>query len=1039
MYDPVGRQHNGPLVGREAELRELDTLIARIEQTTDQASPTKRLAGLVQRPCGVFLLGEAGIGKTRLAEETVHRVLLRDWAVAWHRAYEQERVSPYWLWCTVLRTCLQLALWRPKEEDTPARFLPLIKLLPELVESWPAAVGWQAVSSVQEHFLLWEAVLAVFKSISRRGSPMLLVLDDMQWADEDSCKLLGYLLRHLSDECILIVCTCRLEEMAGRPLEPLMSYWQHECLVTTLHVCALSNEQIYRLLSAFSTRFSPATIRHIQDQAAGNPFFAEELARSASIDADARLPQSIVSAFSLRLERLSPACQRFLSEVVVLGSSFDINLIRALEESLSTTRTRRDGLIAPDGLYDKTNGGYGQLLSKEGDASPRVSSEKQSPDTASKRMFGLLEEALQAGILTETGTDSHITFSFWHPLMATYLYENLSAARRARLHRHVASILQQLYAGRLPEHAAIIAYHLLHADASIQDIVYYAEIAGNYAYALSSYPQAEKFYRIVLNYLPANPLAEADLSSQQPDFASGSPDDSKIYKKFLQKIEILELLAECASIQGKYEEARELYEQALYLRQHRPVSKKSKEYLREAQIQAMLWCEIGRTWHDAGQMDHARECYDRSEAILRCAGIVAGTAWAYIRHRQSYASWREANYNEARILAHEALSLFEANNLPGNGMSNQTRSTMMQRILAGDPMILARVHGLLGMIANGEGRATEALQQYTRALELHEQYGGKRDVAVVCCNLGDLQLRRADYASAQAFFKRSLRVAEQVGESPLVAFNFGNLGQVEMQRGNLIEAENELRRGIVLAEHVHDSLHISMWYAYLSSVLLDQGRIAEASHVLYRAWRLGRAKHISPYVGQAQVVLGRVRIAQARMVACSKDKTHSAQEMLSFLLRAKKVLLHTVSMDGLEAETRTEGRVALAQAMLLLGDIEQARSVIIQALAEAQQCELKWLVPCAQRVLGGIYAAQALSEQAMRYFEQALEVFRKTGMHLEYARTLQQSGELLMQQEADVEQKTSRQALKYLREARKMFKKCGANLDMEIISKKINK
>src|SRR5579875_2605271 len=104
MYDPAGRQHNVPLVGREAELRELNALIASIEQTTDQASPTNRLADQVQRPCGVFLLGEAGIGKTRLAEEMVHRVLQRDWSVVWHRAYEQERVAPYWLWCTVLRT-----------------------------------------------------------------------------------------------------------------------------------------------------------------------------------------------------------------------------------------------------------------------------------------------------------------------------------------------------------------------------------------------------------------------------------------------------------------------------------------------------------------------------------------------------------------------------------------------------------------------------------------------------------------------------------------------------------------------------------------------------------------------------------------------------------------------------------------------------------------------------------------------------------------------------------------------------------------------
>jgi hypothetical protein len=116
MYDPAGRQHRGPLVGREEELGELYAQFEMIERLTGQEFQTNRFDVLARRPYGVFLLGEAGIGKTRLAEEMAGWALQRGWAVIWNRAYGQERVVPYWLWSKVLRACLQLDLWRPEEE-----------------------------------------------------------------------------------------------------------------------------------------------------------------------------------------------------------------------------------------------------------------------------------------------------------------------------------------------------------------------------------------------------------------------------------------------------------------------------------------------------------------------------------------------------------------------------------------------------------------------------------------------------------------------------------------------------------------------------------------------------------------------------------------------------------------------------------------------------------------------------------------------------------------------------------------------------------
>src|SRR5262249_6821065 len=157
---------------------------------------------------------------------------------------------------------------------------------------------------------------------------------------------------------------------------------------------------------------------------------------------------------------------------------------------------------------------------------------------------------------------------------------------------------------------------------------------------------------------------------------------------------------------------------------------------------------------------------------------------------------------------------------------------------------------------------TEALSHHNIALTFYEQHTMHREIAVACCNLGDVYLRNADYRSAQAFFRRSLRVAEQVGETPLVAFVFGNLGLLELRRGNLVEAESELKQGIALIERVNDSIHFSLWYSYLSTVLQEQGKLEEARKTLYRAMVMGRTMHITPFIGLALVTLGHMRVSQ---------------------------------------------------------------------------------------------------------------------------------------------------------------------------------
>ncbi|MBV9021404.1 MAG: AAA family ATPase, partial [Ktedonobacteraceae bacterium] len=528
MYNQMGRRHHGPLVGREDELRMLRQVLKAIEEMSCQESPLFQTSGSDDEPnCprGIFLDGEAGIGKTRLAEELSHVGQQGGWAVVWNRAYGQEQSIPYRLWIEVLRSLIQQSdgKGRPHYTHVSAQLLqPLTALLPELADLLSSNDISPWVSLEQEPFRLWEAVLALLRAISI-PAPVLLIFDDMHWADEKSCELLGYLLRRLAGSRVLVLGTYRQHELKACSLHLLLGHLQREHLVHIVHLHPLTDEQIALLVSRLPHHLSALLVQRIQTQAAGNPFFAEELAHSTTALPTSALPTTIAAVLQVRLARLSCACQRLLSKAAVLGDSFELSLIYALETSTSSTSH------SGGGHYSTTN----------------------------ETVLELLEEALQSGILTEVDSGTCINYSFWHPLMVSHLYESLSAARRAKIHRHAAKVLRQIYADRQEERAAIITHHLVKGGANDQDIAHYAEIAGDRAYRLSAYPDAEKYYRIALEHI------------------------NKIVDEIIRVSSILERLEECVRIQGNNEEARHFCEQALQVRSQLPPPTSTEQYVQE--------------------------------------------------------------------------------------------------------------------------------------------------------------------------------------------------------------------------------------------------------------------------------------------------------------------------------------------------------------------------------------------------------------------------------------------------------------------------
>src|SRR5579859_5606711 len=450
-----GRSNQSPLVGRDRERETLRQLLRVTEAALKhgrngfggQKQGMASAAIALERPSTqcIVLMGESGIGKTRLAEETARLALHDGWMVTWSHAYAQESGIPYRMWSEALRGLLEQGIWQPDEmmaeQQVPGHIYPPLKtLLPELQEWWPQDDGRESLapynhnplSPDQEQARLREAVYELLTHLSLTA-PLLIVLDDVQWADGSSCEMLGYLARRLQGHPIALLATCRETELsANSVLHSLLSHMQREHAVEYARVEPLTDAQIATLVAHLPGNL----VQHIQAQAAGNPFFAEELAFSLRAgqggvpgNEQPELPNTITAALNQRVQRLSSPCQQLLGRAAVLGGSFSFPLICAMETGAST--------------LDEDN------------------------------MLDMLDEALRLGVLTEEGSGTRITYRFWHPLLASHLYAAQSAARRARLHRRAAEALQHIHAGREDEQAATITGHLLKGGGEASQIAHF--------------------------------------------------------------------------------------------------------------------------------------------------------------------------------------------------------------------------------------------------------------------------------------------------------------------------------------------------------------------------------------------------------------------------------------------------------------------------------------------------------------------------------------------------------------------------------------
>lgn len=438
----------GPFVGRADSL-------ARLSAAWDDAAG----GGALRIAC---LAGEPGIGKTRLAAELAARVHASGAAVLYGRC-DEEPLVPHQPFVEALERMLRAASPEEREALVGHHRADLARLLPALDPGEGAGGGAEGPTA---RYRAFEAARALVEAAAARR-PLLLVLDDVHWADAPTLQLLRHLGRMAERAPVLVVATYRDTEVGrGHPLAAALADLRREQPLVVIALGGLSGDEIAGLVDG--DRELAEALRQRTD---GNPLFIGEVRRHLREGGGGEeLPPGVKEVIGRRLDRLGGPAVDVLATAAVAGGDVDVALLEELHE----------------------------------------------PDVA----LGAVEAATAAGLLAEHGPGRRPAFA--HALVAEALQDGLSAARRTRLHARVAAAL----AARPDARPAEVAHHLAAAGAAgdAEQAVRWSVAAGEQAAGLSADSEAAAHYARAVGRLPAGDPRRGELAARQGEALTRSGD-----------------------------------------------------------------------------------------------------------------------------------------------------------------------------------------------------------------------------------------------------------------------------------------------------------------------------------------------------------------------------------------------------------------------------------------------------------------------------------------------------------------------------------
>ncbi|MBA3531479.1 MAG: AAA family ATPase [Ardenticatenales bacterium] len=755
-----------PLVGRQMELDHLEQAVHNLHQ---------------QRGGVICLFGEAGIGKSRITNELLERVKGAGVRVLEGDCFSHTRNLPYSAFngvirdfCGVLptdsrtvvqskiRTAIQRANLPSKAEIVPyLEYLLSIDLVDEtLLEQVrhldPGQLKRNVFLAVRE-LLLGEA--------QRR--PTILVLDDLQWVDEISTELIGFLTQSIKEAPLLLYLIARDDE------QPHLRHTIEQLLAgvngrgTRLTLRPLSTEELRQMALALMPQAGPALLDRLVHHAEGVPFYLEELVRhTLSTSTEMQLPlgsplvsipSSLEALIRARYDQLPEPLQLTLAKAAVIGRRFALPLLRVID--------------------------------------------------GSHRLETHLEQLHERAFIRPRRTSSE-EWTFMHLITQETIYQSLLHQQRRALHTDVGEALERMARNRLDEHVETLAFHFSHSNDTLKAIPYLLQAAqraaGRFANeeALRLYAEADQ----LLGEENVRYLSErVTLETGRADVLAllGRYEEARAaYQSALHAIRRLPTmeLAIHASVErriaGTYEKQTQYEEASQHLTKARHILADSDQAERSRINSDMGWVAFSR-----GELDEAKQYL---QAALQGAEVLRNRSLqAQVYNRLAGLNFRHGALKEAQAMVELSLE-------------------MSRRL--DDQIAVARALTNLGILVSSYSDWAAAENYHTESQAIFTRNGDIEGQSRTTMNTAVARLMRGHLEEAMQTLEEGYQLAKRVGSHNLMGVARMNQGRVAFFQGRLLMA----RRYLIEAASIYRPMQAHKGDRADSTELL--GRIALLRH-----------------------------------------------------------------------------------------------------------------------------------------------------------------------------------------------------------------
>ncbi|HMA37374.1 MAG TPA: AAA family ATPase [Chloroflexia bacterium] len=833
-----------PFVGRDAELAQLRGWWSRAARGSG----------------GVVLVGgQAGMGKTRLAAELAGQAERED-AHVLRGGTTFAEPAPYQAVVEALRTALPLLAALPLE---PIWMAALASLVPELrTRRGAPAAPWPPLAPLdpeRERTRLFEALTRGLTSLAR-PRPLLLILEDLQWAGAATAGLIEFLARRVAHSALLILITYREEETPRtHPLRALRRRLQSEHQLRHLALGPLPREAVESLVAripGLGPVGAQEMARDFYTRSEGHPFFLGELIREsleqarapgADPGAPARSagpPSGVRPLIAARVARLSPQARALADVAAVVGTAFPVELVREVSG------------------WDEA-----QVLAG-------------------------LDELLDQGLVSEVVGRRRADYAFTHSLIQATIYADLPAALATRRHRRLAQVMAEIYADRLEELAGELAWHFDRGAQAEPAAQYYlvaaqhalevyadAEAARYLARALElTQDPARRFALLALHEgiasrhgdRPAQAAALEQMAALAATLGAEDPICQVLLRRILLQRALGDHAAEAALIAqleqraarsglvrwqaaalqaaGSYQLLLSRYDQATALVQQ---ALERREALEDVPGQVECYALLAEAAALQGQFPAAQRWLHQAEELaggsranrsllvrtLRATAMAATLQvdidLAYALGQQTLDLCRTIGDRECEADAHARVASAAARLFHIEEARQHYAQAEAIYLALGNRQGQAAVLVNAAMLGANLGQYADAIAASRRAEGLFQALDDMRGQTTSLVNIAEHALRQGDYRTAKEAGARGLDLARTLKSPMLEAYALANLGAAERELGQLepaiahMEAGLEIRRttGQVAVELATDLCDLALAY-------LRAGRLAAAQQAV---------------------------------------------------------------------------------------------------------------------------------------------------------------------------------------------------------------